>query len=1114
MEEPKTKKKRVFPTLNSSKINAGAVCSGWACLASWKGCIYVWPAQVTPTSSSSPAPSTKQQQKLLDAPKKCVTLYHPALVSISDDSDPPLIALTPASPDAVYVYACNPSEGGLVVWKVSRDDVERAQTMPLRALAFAHTALPLEREVEEDEAASMVGELEEHPTCLTVINRHMVVLGTSKGSLLCCTQSTIPLALHSQRMLKSVPNRRSLAARLIFGSGEGDDSAPKDDSKIAFALPLPAHEEGCTELLTLSIWGSIWHWKIRAAVATSHRVTTAATCLTTIATLFMESLPNTSLTHVEILQAKSAENLMHVLVRITEDSEIRLYWVRIHVERDGPNVCLDWMDCQWLNRFPAPQDIEVMGLVLSVDKMVYAAFHQGSGGITSSVIIMSLGDLEDSHSGDRRSTTILEVDLPMKEIPALLPGTFVNDVVTHGVCFFARSGLGIRVRVLPLATTAAALSPLAVRRAHPAAVLKLTNHLRGAFWQAHQCQSSMSSGALAVPPSVVEASPIDLEEAVLAIAMQIHTRRGIDGIGWFFVANDFEVNALELHLALITWLRQGGIYRSLSKHGKWRLMAFGQEIAAFLDLVPPTLVPNSTVWEQQQMSRLSLSQVAVWLKETLETTLHGAMDHYQLWCGWFSTALATALAYRKERAGVTYDITSAEQPPTVGSSSGCDSQETGSLGVPVWTSHPVLQEIFGTLLQHWKSNPKQRSLLPPQTVEIIARAALDSFADSANSLSSDIAIGKYAEIKAMVIPFVRTLHPLVPQMWSAQTGGHYDDNLAFELSIRHEYYEGICALALDHENKADANNFRLGPLLKSVEYCQSTDFQSGFTFAQFVLQWHTDRGLFGHTILYGRLCPERDLNHILQSDERLRPYRWIQSVHKGDYSSAATTLMGKPDKFAVSTLAETKWAYCLAKLSNHVVLKESQSQQAQAEKREVKINNTLELVGVQRELLGSCGQSAQHLWSANRLLSRALENTEQSMATGRRDQAETVSKNCYLGLLVCATLEETATKQRLAAQVWAKALGGEWETLWTEWIRNEKDLSREALARAILETSMFGGLLTDCAVEKSLRSVAYCRSMNHEIFQYLGLSLDRDLDSLCRLLSGAKKIVEANTGEE
>ena len=1138
--EPKKKKKRPATlALDASHINAGAVAQGWACLGAAKGYLYVWPlsgpnsCSPTGAAASSAAGATfrspgKRVGGLIDAPKSCVTLFHPMLAGLatSTSSTPPLIALAPVSSEAVIVYACQPLSGDLYSWKVTRDHVRNA-TLP----SHAHAILPLDRPDDDDEDGdgdgnnrnNRVADDQEFVTSLTVMDQHMVVLGTSKGGLICVVQTPVPVSLHATRMMAanySGGGRLSLMG-MFWKRGSDDSNSNHDGSPMLFSVPLKLasyarEDDDETELVAISQHGAISHWKI--APISAHKVLTEAFPLKSLVTLFQENL-SPAIDRVDPLEAKMLKNRLHVLVRAADNSECRLYWLRLRIERgDRSNVSIAWVDCENLNRFPAPLDVSVMGLVISQNGVAYAAFHQGvfSSSVTSAVIIMALQSDEDESSESR---TIYEVDLPLKPIPALLPGTFSNDVVTHGCCAFARSGLGVRIRVLPPVTDpAAALSPRAAGRANPSAVLKLAGHLRNTFWIAYKQQGK--GGSSSMPPSVFDASPVDLEESVLAAATQLHDLRSNDGDGWPTLSTATEANGLEIHLAFIQWLRHGGVYRSLTNYGKWRLLTLGQETAAFIDLVEPSLASTSQ-WEQEELSKLSLSKgVAPWLKDTLIQVLRdGNMDQYQLWCGWFSTALATATTFREDRISTPYDITPADNPPMVGSMFGND-DDAPTPRVPVWTSHPVLQEVFGLLIEHWQNHPKQKSvyILPPKTVEMIVRVALVSFADSSKSLQTDRAIGKYASIKGMTIPLIRGLHPLPSQ--TLHPRARSDDALAFHLSIRHEYYEGICQISHDHEYQEDSEQFRLEPLLQSSTECQSTDYETGFTFGQFVLHWQTDHGKFGHTILNGRFCPERDLNHLLQSDKRLHPYRWIQSIHRGDYDGAASSLM---EHTSSMTLKQTKFALCMAKLANQVVLLESTSQQAQAEERDKKIDSTLELLGVQKELLEESSgpnksPSDQHLWSAARLLSLALEKADNATASGDKSPTENATRFCYLGLLISLTMDDKIARQSAAARVWAKSIMVDWGSLWADWIRTEDDLSCEALAQTVIQSTVFGGLLNECGDDPCLSPVTFTPTMERELLDLVGITGSGE-DSFRRLLYNVtsafqESLAAANEDEE
>jgi hypothetical protein len=653
-----------------------------------------------------------------------------------------------------------------------------------------------------------------------------------------------------------------------------------------------------------------------------------------------------------------------------------------------------------------------------------------------------------------------------------------------------------------------ALSPRAAARADPSVVLKLASHLRSAFYEAYQHLDPAARGSLALPPSLVEANSVDLEEAVFAVATQLHVQESSDTTGTGWESAKLQSNRLEWHLAFIHWLRRGGIYRSLTTFAKWKLLALGQEVAAFLELATPTVLSSN--WVKEQYADLSLSKgIAVWLQDSLELVLNEGdfdLDHYQTWCGWFSTVLATATTYREERATPTYDITLANKPPLIG-----PTDEVGSKSARIpWTSHAALQEVFSRLFLHWRhSQQKSVHLLPPQTVEVICKSALESFADSASSVGTPRVTEKYAEIKALSIPLLRGLYPRTQGMSSSRSGGP-GDKLAYKLAVKHDYYDGICQIAHDHENSSDKTNFRLEPLLQSATQCQSIDHSTGFTFAQFVLHWHAEKCLYGQTILYGRLCPEQDLNQVFQSNERLLSYKWIQAIHHGHYDSAVSSLMSR-----AGPLSETRWSFCMAKLSNQVVLKEAQSKQHQeAEARRQKIESTLELCGIQKKLLEISlerTKSEQPLWSPKNLLTKALEKAAQASTSDSNSARKEATHFCYLGLLVCTTFEDEAERRAQTVHVWAKCITLDWEH-WAEWIRTENDLSREALAYTAINNTVFGGLMKECGEDKSLEFVTFStQSMEHEIIQQLGLTGGSGTDSLRRLLQNVTQIFKGTS---
>ena len=1161
-DEPRRKKTRMTTLLDASRITAGAVCPGWACLGSSKGYVYVWStspinsttATTTISSSGSGSNNTNnallspgkhphhQARAVIGAPKSSVTLFHPELAAPAssnnnnnnngdedNNSKPMLMALTPASADAVFVYALQPASTSVFVWKVTLDHVLKASTLSLtNMIGYATTTLPLQLQDDDDDdddddsadGRHPSGE-DEYVTSLTVLDRHMIVMGTSRGGLICGTQTTIPVSLQAQRMSPTLPSANSRFSLMNFFSSlqQERDSNSNDGSANKFCVRLDPEdweegmngndEEETTELLAFSYLGTIVKWSITPTVAGSHRVLSEAKYVTSLPELMQEHLGLDENHDTEPLAVERMGNRLHVIVRTTPKGTVmgggdaRMYWVRLHVESSHPRDethQIHWVDCQWLNRFPAPHDVSVMGLVLSKNDLAYAAFHQGSGGVTSSVIVMALSESPDASDTSENATAIYEVDLPVNEVPALLPNTFTNDVVTHGCCVLARSGLGIRVRALPPASPAT-LSPRAAKRANPSAVLKLINHMRSSFQLAYQNQDGSTGTAL--PPSLLEASPVDLEEAIIALATQLHVQQSSDGAGWSIVSSALSSSGLEWHLAFINWLRQGGLYRFLTSYGKWRLLSLGQEVAAYQELISPTLASMTSDWEHDQFENLTLSNggVAAWLKATLEVVLQTVnVEHYQLWCGWFSSALATAMTFREEQSLTPYDITSGSHPPpAVGSMN----REENAARVPVWTSDSILQEIFGILFQYWNRNPKQYHILPSKTVEVCIRAGLIAFEDAAKSVPSEETDGRYSAIKKMSIPLLRTLHPM-EQLAPPRPNKMTDDNLAFELAVRHEYYEGLCEIAHDHECKPDTNQFRLEPLLQSTSHCQSTDYDTDYNFGEFVMRWFANRELYGHTIVYGRLCPDSDLQQVLKSDERLHSHRWIQDVHKFDFNGATSSLMATAENTASVTLDEINWNLSMAKLANRVVKLEGSTNRQQMQsvnEREKKIESNLELVGLQKELLKGEPDSQQnsHFWSASRLLDLALQKVDQASSDGISSKKDVV-RLCVIGLIVSGTFQDPVERRDCAVQFWTKSIQADWVSEWAAWVRNEDDLSSSTLARTVLDSTVFGGLLRECD-DAALHAVKFSSEMMLEITENLGMARGGGRESLRRLLS-------------
>jgi hypothetical protein len=135
------------------------------------------------------------------------------------------------------------------------------------------------------------------------------------------------------------------------------------------------------------------------------------------------------------------------------------------------------------------------------------------------------------------------------------------------------------------------------------------------------------------------------------------------------------------------------------------------------------------------------------------------------------------------------------------------------------------------------------------------------------------------------------------------------------------------------------------------------------------------------------------------------------------------------------------------------------------------------------------------------LLSLALDKADQIDASNSIKPKEDATRYCYLGLLTCLTYENEDNQRRNAAQVWAKSIDIDWGTMWKDWIRTNHDLSSTALAEAVLDSTVFGGLLRECAADKDAFAAVNFSidSMETEILDRLGFG-SQGAESLRRLL--------------
>lgn len=604
---------------------------------------------------------------------------------------------------------------------------------------------------------------------------------------------------------------------------------------------------------------------------------------------------------------------------------------------------------------------------------------------------------------------IQEVDVPSTHVPSLVPNMLELDRVTHGCSIMATTGVGLRVRYLPHESQPNKKVRFLPSQSNPATVQALVSHLRSSFWWTYQDPETHRP----LPPSLLSAAQEDLEQAIVTLATELQ-HKGDEATAQ---------NPMEWHRALIKFFQERGLYRSLSQLGRWQLLSIGQELAAF-----------GYVVSQRNNNRLFSGgprayALAEWCLEVQET------DSEAGWDALLAGLLDVAMTFREEMAHPFYDVL------------------TNEAAQPVWLSHHALQQVLLRQLELWQRNP---SAMVRPIVESIVKAAFQSYSESHPNKN------EYSKVQSLSIKLLRSL----------ESTGDADtvsvDELAFDLCIQYNHFKGLCQISVDHEKKRDAPNFSLDPLFSTIK---DVDWDSGYTFAQFVLQWHTDKGLYGHAINYGQHSPT-DLAILMDSDERLRQYKWIPNIRQAFYQPATESFLADAKD---NTLAETKWALSMAKLTNKLVA-------AQSKERTGDIDRQLDLVHAQELLEGeesTVPGSNVPLRTPQELVYLALQRLQQVGKTEERVHFTTIA------LAVCAAMEENELSVGLAAQVWAEALRLD-ASKWNEWLHSEVDLASSDLRNDILQNTVFGSLLLECRKDETMSLVTYGRHIESSVLDKVG----------------------------
>jgi hypothetical protein len=261
-------------------------------------------------------------------------------------------------------------------------------------------------------------------------------------------------------------------------------------------------------------------------------------------------------------------------------------------------------------------------------------------------------------------------------------------------------------------------------------------------------------------------------------------------------------------------------------------------------------------------------------------------------------------------------------------------------------------------------------------------------------------------------------------------------------------------------------SYALDPLFDTIE---GNDSRSGRSFPQHVLQWHSDRELYGQVINYGRHSIS-DLNRIMDKNNQLRQYRWIPTIRQGYFGQATGMLLDNCGKEDIG-LRSNQWALSMAKLTNKLV--PAQNQQAQDQQR--KIERQLELVDAQQMLLDDDLQENQPMMQPDELIELVMKKLENSF-----DQEDRV-RLAFVGLTVCNFIDDEKVAMEQTSRIWAECLLSD-GAQWTEWASEGGGSDLAWLRENALSSTVFGRLLLECRKdEKNMNKVMYGRDIENSV---------------------------------
>jgi hypothetical protein len=534
---------------------------------------------------------------------------------------------------------------------------------------------------------------------------------------------------------------------------------------------------------------------------------------------------------------------------------------------------------------------------------------------------------------------IRDIDLPSEIAPSVISGAVGMDAATDGFVAISSTGCITCTRLnfplislgSPRKSDSISKETVQVLRSHLLSEYmiykrRLEHHHRSLInLLSESIETDRTSLSISnLPPSIMNADSAELTLSVIVASKSLmddgfgiynHNRNGSKPI----VPNFNPTIVLEVldekcdaHCSFIDFLIAGQLYKKVDTTGRIQLRNHGELlhgarglILTWHDILEGALtveVPdlNADIVDEEQRK---INQILLGCEETL-SNFHSTLNRMQLLLYDDGSSKASPLLFqyvfiligRFARDLLTYRQQSSDHKYDVMCSPGFFGWEH----LHPWTSEDEYMSLLEgqlTLVETISKDDKEVFLTHDieSLIETFSCHLLDGFRDR-HYMSRDEC--RYDAAKRLCVSLVLKYCP--NYMIENEV------NLAFYLSLRHCYFDGIIEGCLDH----DQPNIELSDLYDLSNYLRSVtvisvneetdddvyhalatakDYRTGLSFPQYLFKWFSDRGLFGTVLELGKCCPVI-LTQYMIDDSRLSHLLWIQYVRNQDISSASQTL--------------------------------------------------------------------------------------------------------------------------------------------------------------------------------------------------------------------------------